>query len=461
MKNGIICLTGAFLLASAAVAGAANKAETFSLTPFLGGYTFDGKQHLETAPVLGIRGGYNFTERFGAEAVFDYARTEGTRVDRDYDLFNYHLDLLYHLFPANRAVPFLMAGYGGLTIDPEGGPKVSKGAFNYGAGVKYALNESLELRGEVRHILFKNSETLSNVEYGLGLGFLFGGAKPAPIPVAAPAPAPVVEPLKPAPAVPIAALSVTPANIVKGSAATLDWACQNSTAAHIRPDIGAVQVQGSRSVSPADNMAYTLTCNGPGGEAASTANLAVTPSAPVIGDADKDGVLDNLDKCPGTPAGVMVDANGCPQDSDRDGVPDYLDKCPETPAGMPVDKDGCSPETLTIALDVEFDTAKADIKKKYHDEIGRVAEFLKKYPSVTGSIEGHTDNIGSAEMNKKLSQRRAASVLKYLIEKYGIDKNRLTAVGYGAERPIADNKTAEGRQKNRRTVAKFETVVKR
>ena len=70
------------------------------------------------------------------------------------------------------------------------------------------------------------------------------------------------------------------------------------------------------------------------------------PVAPVVLDSDNDGVPDNLDKCPGTPAGVAVDKDGCPLDSDNDGVPDYLDKCPGTPAGVKVDKDGCPPPVV-------------------------------------------------------------------------------------------------------------------
>ncbi|GAM08085.1 outer membrane porin F [Geobacter sp. OR-1] len=463
MKKRIVSMGAVLLLAGAATAGAENRAETFSLTPFVGGYTFDGKQHLETMPVVGVRAGYNFTDRVGAEAVFDYGRTEGTLNSNKTDVYNYHLDLLYHFFPSAKAVPFLMAGFGGVGIEPDNGPRYSRGAFNYGVGLKYALSESIDLRGEVRHLMYKTSETLNNVEYGLGLGFLFGGSKPAP-PVVAPAPppppkpAPVVEQPKAAPAPPAspsASLSASPATVEMGTPATLTWACQNATAAEIAPGIGSVQLQGSKSVTPADSSAYTLTCSGAGGEAKSSANVAV------IKDSDNDGVFDNKDKCPDTPAGVKVDANGCPPDSDRDGVPDYLDKCQNTPAGMPVDKDGCSPETLTMKLNVQFDTAKADIKKKYHDEIGRVAAFLKKYPTVKGTIEGHTDDVGDADMNKKLSQRRADSVMKYLVDKYGIEKDRLTAIGYGEERPIADNKTADGRQKNRRTVANFETVIKK
>jgi OOP family OmpA-OmpF porin len=455
------------LLASATTAGAENRAETFSLTPFVGGYTFDGKQHLDTAPVIGVRGGYNFTDRLGAEAVFDYVKTEGTRSSNKSSVYNYHADLLYHFFPSAKAVPFLMAGYGGITVDTDNAQRYSKGAFNYGAGLKYAMSEKVELRGEVRHIMFKTSETLNNLEYGVGLGFLFGGAKPAPASVAAPVPPPAPKP-EPAPVAeqpkalaPVAALSAAPGTVDKGAQSLLSWSCRNATSASITPGIGQVSLQGSQSVTPSDSSDYTLTCSGAGGTATSSSKVAVTVPAPVIIDSDNDGVPDNLDKCPGTPPGVKVDAVGCPLDTDKDGVPDYLDKCPETPAGMHVDKDGCSPETLTIKLDVEFDTAKADIKKKYHDEIGKVAEFLNKYPTVTGTIEGHTDNVGDAGMNKKLSQRRADSVLKYLVEKYGVDSKRLTAVGYGKERPVAYNKTAEGRQQNRRTVANFETVIKR
>lgn len=458
MKRKILCMTSAMLLCAATYAVAENRAETFSLTPFVGGYTFDGEQHLKTMPVLGVRGGYNFTERFGAEAVFDYVNTEGTHSSRNHDVYNYHADLLYHFLPSAKAVPFLMAGYGGITVNPDHGGSYSEGAFNYGLGLKYALSDKMELRGEIRHIMFKRSETVDNLEYGIGLGFLFGGVKP----VVAAAPPP--EPPKPQPVTvlkPTASLSVSPATVQAGGSATLSWGCQNSTSADILPVIGTVQLQGTSSVTPAAATSYTLVCKGAGGEATSTANVAVTQSAPIIKDSDNDGVLDNLDKCPGTPAGVKVDKDGCPIDSDRDGVADYLDKCPTTPAGLPVDKEGCHPETLTIALDVEFDTAKADIKKKYHAEIGRVADFLTKYPTVTGIIEGHTDNIGSAEMNRKLSQRRADSVMNYLVENYKIDKSRLTATGYGFDKPLADNKTAEGRQKNRRTVASFETVVKK
>src|SRR6185369_5253204 len=163
MKKCIVSLATLLLLFAATIATAENRAETFSLTPFVGGYTFDGKQHLATAPVFGLRAGYNFTDRFGAEGLFDYTRSEGTLDDQKTNLYNYSLNLLYNFCPKNRLVPFLTAGYGGMTFDPQGGSAFTKGAFNYGAGVKYALSKSMELRGEVRHLLFQTTETLSNV----------------------------------------------------------------------------------------------------------------------------------------------------------------------------------------------------------------------------------------------------------------------------------------------------------
>ncbi len=112
-----------------------------------------------------------------------------------------------------------------------------------------------------------------------------------------------------------------------------------------------------------------------------------------------------------------------------------------------------------MTLDIEFATNKSDIRPAYVKEVEKVANFMKKFPQIRGTLEGHTDNVGSAKYNMKLSQRRADSVMKMLVEKYGIDKSRLAAKGYGLTRPIADNKTVEGRQKNRRTVANFGCVT--
>jgi OOP family OmpA-OmpF porin len=176
-------------------------------------------------------------------------------------------------------------------------------------------------------------------------------------------------------------------------------------------------------------------------------------------DSDKDGVYDYLDKCPGTPIGVQVDGVGCPLDSDKDGVYDYQDKCPGTPIGVKVDKVGCPMPVAKLCsptvLDVKFDTNKSDIKPQYRDELKKVGDFLIEFPNAKGVIEGHTDSVGSKPSNMKLSQRRADSVRGYIINTFKIAPERITAKGFGPTKPVADNKTAAGKQKNRRIEANF------
>jgi OOP family OmpA-OmpF porin len=189
---------------------------------------------------------------------------------------------------------------------------------------------------------------------------------------------------------------------------------------------------------------------------------AVPPPPPP--DTDGDGVPDNRDKCPGTPRGVKVDATGCPQDSDGDGVPDYLDQCPNTPRGTKVDATGCPmklTERVSIKLEVHFDTGKADIKPQFSTEVKRLADFMRQYSTTKVVIEGHTDNVGGTGSNQKLSERRAQAVAQSLVRDHGIASDRVQSVGYGTARPIADNKTADGRATNRRVIAQIEETVTR
>jgi len=171
----------------------------------------------------------------------------------------------------------------------------------------------------------------------------------------------------------------------------------------------------------------------------------------VVLDEDQDGVNDDQDRCPGTPRNVLVDVVGCPVDTDGDGVADYLDKCPGTPLDLKVDADGC-PLPVTFNLNIEFDTDKADIRPQYRGELQKVADFIKSHPGTTAVVEGHTDASGSSSYNLKLSQRRADSVMDYLVDEFGVEPGRLSAKGYGETKPIASNDTKEGKQANRRVL---------
>lgn len=173
-------------------------------------------------------------------------------------------------------------------------------------------------------------------------------------------------------------------------------------------------------------------------------------------DTDGDGILDKDDKCPNE-KGLAVNA-GCP-DADKDGVIDKEDDCP-TVAG-PASNKGCPVITKEVlkelkvqARSVFFVTGKATLatadKGETDGRLEAIKEILKNYPNAKFSVEGHTDDVGDAKMNQKLSEARAKVVVDALVAK-GVNPNSLTYKGFGETKPVASNKTAKGRAENRRT----------
>ncbi len=174
-----------------------------------------------------------------------------------------------------------------------------------------------------------------------------------------------------------------------------------------------------------------------------------------VTDRDNDGVLDPEDKCPDK-AGPKEN-QGCP-DTDKDGdtISDRLDKCPDQFGPPP---DGCpkkytlvevKKEKIEIKQQVHFATAKFRVLRDSFPLLDQVVQALNDFPKMRVSIEGHTDNVGGEAPNMRLSQRRAEAVRDYLVSK-GISPGRLEAIGYGPTKPLASNKTARGKAKNRRT----------
>jgi len=207
---------------------------------------------------------------------------------------------------------------------------------------------------------------------------------------------------------------------------------------------------------PYVGLSYRL---GSGSKKSSPASkLAPTP----VLDADKDGVIDSLDQCPGSIAGAVVDSNGCELDGDKDGVVDRLDACLETPAGAKVDDKGCRiilTEDVSIKLSVQFANNSNVVTDEYRTEVKKVADFMSEYPDTSVVIEGHTDSRGKASYNKSLSERRATAVMQYLVSEFGITQARVSATGKGEVSPVADNATADGRAANRRVQAEIKTSV--
>jgi OOP family OmpA-OmpF porin len=172
-------------------------------------------------------------------------------------------------------------------------------------------------------------------------------------------------------------------------------------------------------------------------------------------DTDGDGIPDRLDACPREPGSKEMD--GCP-DRDGDQIPDREDKCPDEPG--PAENDGCpivgeplvqlETKQIRIRGSVLFDTGQATILPQSYPLLDEVVQVLRDNPSIGPvRIEGNTDSRGGREYNLDLSERRAKSVLDYLV-KHGIKRSRLRTIGYGFDHPVATNETALGRAKNRR-----------
>jgi OOP family OmpA-OmpF porin len=405
---------------------AAIRPYALTLSPFAGGYVFEGNQRLKASPVYGLAVGYNFGERWGGEIVASYVDGEvAARPEDNVDVYSISLDILYHFRPTRHLVPYLAAGLGGVSIHPGGGSD-QDGLANYGLGLKYFLTDNIGLRADVRHVLDINvgdadrtHDVFNNLSYTAGLTFQIGGYREAPV------------------------IRDTDGDGVPDQ---FDR-CPNT-----------------RLGVPVDGFGCPL-------------------------DSDNDGVPDFLDRCPHTPLGVVVDQHGCPVDTDGDGAPDYLDKCPDTPDGTPVGRDGCPldsdgdgvfdtadrcpgtpPETTvdaagcpppapdalpappSLTLHLQFAYGKAAIRPEFAKELRAAADFIQGHPGARILVEGHTDSIGSVESNLALSKARAVEVRRALVENYQLDADRIEAAGFGEARPVADNATPDGRQLNRRVV---------
>ena len=210
---------------------------------------------------------------------------------------------------------------------------------------------------------------------------------PAPPP---PPPAPA-----PPPAKPTVTLQASPTTIQKGESATLSWSSTNATELKLEPSLGTVSPEGSTKVSPADSTTYTITATGPGGSADASAAVSVAQPPP--------------------------------------------------PPPQP------SVEELFLkeVQDAYFDFDKSDIRADAREALAKTADFLRRYPEVKVTIEGHCDERGSTEYNIGLGDRRAEAVRQYVIS-LGITADRLNTVSYGKERPFCAEHAEECWQQNRR-----------
>jgi len=452
MKN-LLFVAGCalFALALAAPAMAEVRPGSFAITPYVGGYTFEGDQNIETGLTFGLRGGYNFTRNWGLEGVLGFTPTEQKRNDSDVDATTYRLEGLYHFMPEKDLVPFLALGVGGITIDSEGSGVKDRtdGIITAGGGLKYFINDAFAVRGDGRYIL-DLSHTLSNWEYTVGLSFMFGGEKPAAKAVAS-TPEPQAEP---APV--IMAAEPRPDLMKYCTDLKIEFDIDK---ADIRPQYQdeVKRVADFMKQYPSTTAVIEGHTDDVGGYDYNMKLSQRRAEAVVNSLVDNFGIDRSRLSAKGygktQPITTNVTEAGKQQNRRIQAIIDCALESPKVIAQLP--------DRLCVSLKVQFDTDKSDIKPQYHNEIAKVGEFMKQNPTTTAVIEGHTDRVGSYDYNMKLSQRRAESVVNYLADKFGIERSRLSAKGYGYTRPIGYNSDPAGRAMNRRINAIIDCVIKK
>jgi outer membrane protein OmpA-like peptidoglycan-associated protein len=349
--------------------------------------------------------------------------------------------------PLWRITPFVLVGGGrmGETSDALGSD--GDPLFEFGGGVKMAVDRVLSLRLDGRDNLTQkhaasNGTLTHHPEVLVGVSFLLGRRAPASMPPPPPPPDRdgdgVPDALDKCPDTPGVPPTGCPGDIDHdGIPDNLDKC----------PDTPGIAPDGC---PPGDKDGDGITDD--------KDKCPTVPGVPPDGcpppDRDKDGFPDAVDECPDTPG---VAPHGCP-DRDGDGIPDKDDKCPDKPETFNgyQDADGC-PDELPKAVKkftgvihgIEFDTGKATIRPRSRFVLNGAVKVLKKYDSVRVMITGHTDDTGTKDFNLKLSKERADSVKDYLVA-HGIDASRIETKGVGDSEPLVPNKTAKARQKNRR-----------
>lgn len=395
----------------------------------------------ELPPELGLRAGWYPLSFLGAEleggAVFAATRTGPAT---PYVLRAQAVAQV----PWSRIRPFLLAGGGLLGVaspDDQLGDDRDP-AFHWGLGAKALVTPGVALRLDGRHVLapaqdeVDRGELTSHFEVLLGASIILGHSDD-PDPDGDRVPADQDRCPKEAGVPPDGCVNLDPDGDGVPEPADL---CP--TVASPRPD-------GCPDPDPDQDGV-------PAAEDRCPDQVGVAPDGCPDPDPDRDGVRGAADLCPNEAAST---ADGCPpRDPDGDGFTSDVDRCPEAPESKNgyQDQDGCPDELpaevqkFTGALKgIAFASGSAVITKASFPNLDEAAAVLNQFPDLKVEIGGHTDDAGKAERNQQLSAARAEAVRAYLVKK-GVAEGRLTSVGYGSARPVADNTTPSGRAANRR-----------
>ncbi len=420
MRNILMVLMlGLLVLVLAAPAFAENQAGTFTLSPFTGGMIFDSDKHMDKGQLNGLRGGYNFTPSLGAEAFWGYVPSEAKMVgDLPVDFYHYGIDVLYHFTPDRDLVPFVAAGLGIAQSNGPSSPGVSNhmlGAFDWGGGLKYFINETWALRADARDVMFLESgDTRNNIELTVGLTFALGAQKKAVVRTA--------HNIIPEVVCTSPDSDVTGVAVDRNITATFneEMARSTITTSTFTVKHGTTHISGRVTFS-----GQTATFN-PSSELEKSMTYTATIAA---------GVKDL--------AGNAL-ANS------------YVWSFTTVPAPK------IMPVVLISLEDSHFNFDSSAINENGRTILNYNAKLLKENPKMKIRIAGYTSASGTKEYNQKLSERRAAAVRNYLIQE-GIAADRLTTIGYGETRPaeyepVPSHLYSEAAKANMRVL--FEVITK-
>lgn len=412
-----------------------------------------------SGPLVGLRGSYNILEALAIEAEADFVMGKFADSGLSSSLAGYRGSLLWH-FSSGALRPFALLGAGGTaTVWKEYGTEHDTDVTGHvGAGVKLDLGERWGARGDLRYFVLDGAEArlAHNFAGHLGLWVRLDAALAD----------------KDGDGVADEA-DKCPLDAEDQDGFLDDDGCPD-------PDNDGDGLWDAKDKCPdaaedRDSFEDQDGCPDPDNDqdgVQDTADKCPLQAEDKDGfedqdgcpdpDNDKDGILDGADKCPNQ--GGKAEDGGCPlADRDGDGIPDKLDKCPdqkETFNGKD-DGDGCpdgeetvvvSKGVLEIKQKVYFELGNAEIKAESHKLLDTVAAVLKQHAQLTKvAIEGHTDDLGVAEENQALSQKRAEAVVKFLVDK-GVAAGRLVAEGYGSTRPLCAElaKLLESEAKNKK-----------
>jgi OOP family OmpA-OmpF porin len=397
----------------------------------------------KSSGLFGVRAAVFFHPIIGVEAEAVGIPTADNQKNLSAFIVGWRAHAIVNIAPGviagGKLTPFLLAGVGALSVVSTQGTayneikKDTDTAFHAGVGVKYAVSPLVLLRldGRILGVPNTTDNGLSpDFELMAGVGITLGGHPPAPPPPPPPPP---------------------PVKLVKDTD---------------RDDIPDDVDQCPNDPGPRDNNGCPDKDRDGDGVVDRKDKCPDQPGPPERDgcpeeDRDHDGIVDAKDKCPDEPEDKdgFEDEDGCPDlDNDKDGIPDEKDKCPnepETKNGYQ-DDDGCPDEVPAavkkftgVIKGITFRRNSADIKASSFVTLKEAVKAFKDYPDLRVEISGHTSNEGKRDFNMKLSQQRADAVKAFLVSA-GFEENRISTVGYGPDKPIADNGTKQGREQNRR-----------